>query len=79
MENQDEQTVNPVRDLFKSYPELNAAAVARRMGITQSLFAKYITGGKRPSPERMAAIIGTVEALGREISQYCATLRNTTA
>ena len=35
--------------LFMEHPELNASAIARRMGISQSLFAQYISGIKKPS------------------------------
>lgn len=35
--------------VFLSHPELNAAAVGRRLGISQSLMAQYINGTKKPS------------------------------
>lgn len=38
--------------IFISHPELNASAVARRMGISQSLMSQYISGIKKPSQER---------------------------
>lgn len=34
------------------HPELNASAIARRLGISQNLFAQYISGKKRPSTEQ---------------------------
>lgn len=34
--------------IFISHPELNASAVARRMGISQSLMSQYISGIKSP-------------------------------
>lgn len=37
---------------FVNHPELNASAVARRLGISQSLLAQYISGKKTPSKER---------------------------
>ena len=39
--------------IFISHPELNASAVARRMGISQSLMSQYISGIKKPSQERV--------------------------
>lgn len=33
--------------IFISHPELNASAVARRMGISQSLMSQYISGIKK--------------------------------
>ena len=34
-----EKKSNPLYDLFIAHPELNAAAIARRLGMSQSLFA----------------------------------------
>lgn len=56
-----------LRDLFMSHPELNASAVARRMGISQSLFAQYISGTKKPSEKRLEEIFSTIRAIGFEL------------
>lgn len=53
--------------LFMAHPELNASAIARRMGISQSLFAQYISGTKKPSKERLAQIYATLHAIGQEL------------
>ena len=53
--------------LFMAHPELNASAIARRMGISQSLFAQYISGIKKPSKERLNQIYSTLHAIGREL------------
>lgn len=53
--------------IFMAHPELNASAVARRMGISQSLFAQYISGKKRPSQARLAEIYSTLRAIGEEL------------
>ena len=53
--------------LFLAHPELNASAVARRMGISQSLFAQYISGTKRPSKERLELIYSTIHTIGEEL------------
>lgn len=53
--------------LFMSHPELNASAIARRMGISQSLFAQYISGTKKPSKERLAQIYATLHTIGQEL------------
>ena len=66
-----EKRHNPLYDLFVAHPELNASAVARRMGIAQSLFAEYISGSKRPSAERLQAILSTIAAIGNEIAADC--------
>ena len=54
--------------LFLAHPELNASAVARRMGISQSLFAQYIGGAKNPSSERLKAIYDTIKTIGQELA-----------
>ena len=53
--------------LFIAHPELNASAIARRMGISQSLFAQYISGTKKPSKERLKQIYATLHAIGQEL------------
>lgn len=57
-----------VSRLFLTHPELNVSAVARRMGIQQSLLAAYIRGTKKPSKEREKAIITTVKQIGKELA-----------
>ena len=52
---------------FESHPELNASAVARRMGISQSLFAQYISGIKTPSAHRLEQIYTTTTKHRKEI------------
>ncbi len=37
------------------------------MGISQSLFAQYISGLKKPSKERMDAIYSTIHEIGSEL------------
>ena len=51
--------------IFISHPELNASAVARRMGISQSLMSQYISGIKKPSQEREALIVNTIKDIGK--------------
>ena len=53
--------------LFMAHPELNASAIARRMGISQSLFAQYISGTKKPSAKRLEEIYDTIRAIGSEL------------
>ena len=61
-----------VAKVFLSHPELNAAAVGRRMGISQSLMAQYINGTKKPSKERERQILDEVASIGRELQCVCA-------
>lgn len=64
-----EKSKTKLYEIFIKHPELNASAVARRMGIAQSLFAQYISGAKRPSAARMDSIIKTIKLIGRELSE----------
>lgn len=57
-----------VSRVFLSHPELNASAVARRLGISQSLMAQYINGTKKPSIERETLIMNEIKAIGRELA-----------
>ena len=56
-----------IQDAFLSNPELNISAVARRMGIQQSLLASYIKGTKTPSPERKQFILDTIHEIGQSL------------
>lgn len=49
------------------HPELNTSAIARRMGISQSLFAQYISGIKKPSEKRLNEILTIMQEVGREL------------
>jgi hypothetical protein len=58
-----------VSRLFLTHPELNASALARKMGMKQSLLAAYINGIKKPSSEREKEILDTVRQIGRELAE----------
>ena len=53
--------------LFLAHPELNVSAIARRMGISQSLFAQYVIGIKKPSEKRLEEIYTTIRTIGSEL------------
>ena len=61
------EPVTGIQDAFLSNPELNISAVARRMGIQQSLLASYIKGTKTPSPERKKLILDTIHDIGEDL------------
>ena len=63
----DKQEPSPLYKLFMSHPELNVSALARRMGISQSLMAQYISGKKKASKARMDLILDTIHAVGQEL------------
>ncbi len=56
-----------IGSIIRSYPELNASAVARRLGIPQSLFAAYVTGSKKPSEVRKNEILAEIRKIGKEL------------
>ena len=56
-----------IQNAFLSNPELNISAVARRMGIQQSLLASYIKGTKVPSSERKKLILDTIHDIGNSL------------
>ncbi len=59
---------NPVAKTLKSFPEINVNQLARRMGMNQSLLAKYICGAKKPSDVRLREIERTLHELGHELT-----------
>ena len=61
-----EKKQNPLYQLFITHPELNASAIARRLGLSQSLFAQYISGSKKPSKERLEEILETIRSIRRD-------------
>ena len=63
----DDSEPTDVSKVFLSHPELNAAAVGRRLGISQSFMTHYINGMKKPSKERERMIVNEVAAIGKEL------------
>lgn len=59
--------MNPIGLVFWKFPELNAAAFARRLGIPQLLFAAYVNGSKKPSAARSKKIDEEFHRIGREL------------
>ena len=55
-------------ELFMAHPELNASAIAHRLGLSQSLFAQYISGSKKPSAARYKEILEAIRSIGRELA-----------
>ena len=62
-----QKNTNDLYDLFMAHPEINASAVARRLGISQSLLAQYISGTKKPSAERLELIKSELRHIGAEL------------
>ena len=58
---------NELYEFFMAHPEINASAVARRLGIAQSLLAQYISGTKHPSEDRLESIKDEIKKIGAEL------------
>lgn len=63
----DTKPTTALYNFFMHHPELNASAIARRLGMSQSLFAHYISGAKTPSSARMKEILQTIATIGSEV------------
>lgn len=61
------QPTTELYKLFMAHPELNVSAIARRMGISQSLMAQYISGKKKASEARLKRILDTIREIGQEL------------
>ncbi len=56
-----------ISKLLLSLPELNLSALARRLGIQQSLLAAYKNGTKVPSTDRENLILDEIHRIGIEL------------
>jgi len=63
----DKRETTQLYKVFMAHPELNVSAIARRLGISQSLMAQYISGKKKASDARIALILNTVREIGQEL------------
>lgn len=59
---------NDLYGIFIAHPELNASAVARRLGMSQSLLAQYLSSTKKPSKERIEMIKAEIHKIGVELA-----------
>ena len=65
--NKKKKEENELYAFFMAHPEINASAVARRLGMAQSLLAQYISGAKIPSEERLEMIKAEIREIGKEL------------
>ena len=56
-------------EFFMAHPEINVSALARRLGMKQSLLASYISGTKKASNQRLQEIEDAIKSIGNEISK----------
>ena len=66
--NQNPEELAPdIARIFNSFPEINLSAIAKRVGINQSLMAKYKCGILKPTPKRLKEIETALHELGSEL------------
>lgn len=64
-----ETSDNRVAMAFAQFPEINVSQMARRMGINETLLAKYICGYSKPSEKRAKEIEAALHDLGHKLTQ----------
>lgn len=57
--------------MFLSHPELDAAAIGKRLGISRDLMMQYVNGTKKPSKEREAQIMQEIHNVANELRMTC--------
>ena len=62
-----EELTPDIARIFNSFPEINLSAIAKRIGINQSLMAKYKCGILKPSNKRLKEIETALHELGSEL------------
>ena len=63
----DKTPKSSLAETFKSLYGINVSAIARRIGLPQSLMAAYVSGIKKPSEERKKEIETAIHRLGEEL------------
>ena len=61
----------PVLDVpqfFEYYNVINASALAKKIGMHQSLLAQYAKGHKTPSAKQVSRIVSGVQEIGKELA-----------
>lgn len=53
--------------VFLTHPEIDAPAVARRLGISQDLMKLYVNGMRKPSKEHENEILKEIKTIGKEL------------
>ena len=56
-----------VSRLFLTHPELNDAAIARRLGIDRGAMRQYVNGMRKPSPDIERRIFNEVRHVASEL------------
>ncbi|GAA4362142.1 hypothetical protein GCM10023185_29790 [Hymenobacter saemangeumensis] len=56
-----------LQSFFDAYKVINASALAKRLGMTQSLLSQYVSGAKKPSERQTHRILEGIRQVGREL------------
>jgi len=54
---------------FQFYKEINAKALAKRVGMNQTLLSQYVNGKKSPSEKQVKKILTGIRELGKELTE----------
>lgn len=57
-----------LQQIFAFYKELNAKAIGKRAGISETLLSDYVNGRKQPSQKQAQRILTGIQSLGRELA-----------
>ena len=66
---EDVKLVCDLKSFFDAYKVINAAALAKRIGMTQSLLSQYISGNKKASSKQTTRILQGIRQVGRELAE----------
>jgi predicted RNase H-like HicB family nuclease len=55
---------------FEYYKEINAKALARRVGMNETLLSQYVNGKKEPSDKQVSRILQGIRDLGKELLDF---------
>lgn len=58
-----------IPSFFEANPAVNAAGLAREIGMTKSLLSQYASGTKKPSAVQATKILEGIRAVGRKLAE----------
>ena len=58
-----------LQSFFDFYGIINAKALSRRIGMSNSLLSQYVNGVKKPSPKQVAKIAAVLREVGKELAE----------
>lgn len=61
-----------ISKLFLSHPELNAAEIGERLGISRNVMTQYVNGTQKPSKEIECRIMAEIHTVTKELEKVSA-------